>query len=69
MDVEDEKCPVCLEALKPTDVCATDIELGICHAECLDGAAIVDLETGEPTEGPIDTYLFSETIPHKENSE
>lgn len=29
---EDIGCPVCLEPLKPDDICATDIELGICRA-------------------------------------
>lgn len=57
----DDACPVCAEAFKPEDVCATDIELGICHSACLEGSAVVDLNTGEPSDGPIDTYLYGET--------
>lgn len=54
----EDACPVCAVGFKPDDICATDIELGICHAECLDGAPIVDLNTGEPSVGPIDTYRY-----------
>ena len=53
-------CPVCAEPLKAGDTCATDIELGTCHAECLEGSPIVDLDTGEPTEGSISTYPYEE---------
>lgn len=52
------ECPVCLVALKAGDECATDIELGTCHAACLDGSPVVNLESGEPSDGPIHTYLF-----------
>ncbi len=55
-----ELCPVCAQALAPGDVCATDIELGTCHAACLEGTLIVDLDTGEAVEGPIDTYLYDD---------
>jgi hypothetical protein len=54
----EDVCPVCAVAFKPNDICATDIELGICHAECLEGTPVVDLNTGEPSEGPIDTYRY-----------
>ena len=50
--------PICAEPLKPGDTCATDITEGTCHAACLDGAAVVDLATGEPSEGPISTYPY-----------
>lgn len=43
-------CSVCENALKPDDICASDIELGICHAACLEGSPAVDLDTGEPCE-------------------
>lgn len=43
-------CSVCEKALTPDDICATDIELGICHAACLEGSPAVDLDTGEPCE-------------------
>lgn len=55
-----ERCPVCLVAFKPDDICATDIELGTCHAACLEGTPIVDLDTGEPSAGPISTYRYDE---------
>ena len=56
-------CPVCSEPFKDDDRCATDIELGICHAECLEGAPTVDLDTGEPIDGPIPTYRYDEVMP------
>ncbi|HCJ70861.1 hypothetical protein [Agrobacterium pusense] len=55
---DDIGCPICSRQFKSDDVCATDIELGICHAECLAGAPVVDLNTGEPSNGPIDTYRY-----------
>jgi hypothetical protein len=55
---DDIGCPICSRQFKPDDVCATDIELGICHAECLAGAPVVDVNTGEPSDGPIDTYRY-----------
>ena len=44
---EEHRCPKCDEAFKLDDNCATDIELGTCHFECLDGSPVVDLETGD----------------------
>lgn len=58
-----DTCPICAEPLNDDDICATDIELGICHAACLDGSPTVDLETGEPTDGPIHTYRYGDTAP------
>lgn len=55
-----EKCPICGEPFKADDICATDIELGTCHAECLEGSPVVDLDTGEEIEGEVHTYRFSE---------
>lgn len=46
-DVEAD-CPVCAEPLTPSDLCLSDIDLGICHAACLEGSPVVNLETGEP---------------------
>jgi hypothetical protein len=60
---EAEKCPICAVEFKPDDLCATDITEGTCHAVCLVGSPVVDLETGEPFDGPIDTYLYSEVAP------
>lgn len=56
----DAKCPICAEPFKDDDLCASDITEGTCHAACLDGCPVVDLETGEPSDGPISTYLWSE---------
>ncbi|MFC5584484.1 hypothetical protein ACFPOD_05130 [Nitratireductor kimnyeongensis] len=52
----EEPCPVCTKPFAAGDTCATDIELGKCHAECLAGSPAVDLKTGEPVDGPIDTF-------------
>lgn len=59
-DANTHHCPICAEPFKASDVCASDIELGICHAECLEGSAVVDLKTGEPSDGPIATYVYGE---------
>lgn len=64
-DGEGAACPICTKPILPTDLCATDINLGVCHADCLQGCPVVDLESGEPVEGPMDTYRYSEI---KENS-
>ena len=61
MNDDDDLCPICAKPLLPDDLCATDIELGICHAECLEGSPVVDLETGEPLlDGVVDTYRYRE---------
>lgn len=54
----EHSCPVCDEPFKAGDQCATDIELGICHAACLEGSPTVDLNTGDPVGGPIPTYPY-----------
>lgn len=60
---EQQKCPICDNPLKPDDLCATDIEMGTCHAACLEGSPVVDLDTGdELPDGNIDTYRFSEVM-------
>jgi hypothetical protein len=56
----DPDCPVCEAPLNPHDICAIDIELGICHAACLEGSPTVDLNTGEPVSGPIPTFRYDE---------
>lgn len=58
-DSQEIGCQICLEPLKSDDICSTDIELGICHAECLAGAPVVDLNTGKPSDGPVDTYRYN----------
>lgn len=55
---ESARCPICRRFLKGTDICATEITEGICHAACLEGSPVVDLDTGEPTDGPAHTYRF-----------
>lgn len=53
-------CPVCAKPLKRDDICASDIEMGPCHAECLEGSPVVDLESGqELPDGKLHTYPFS----------
>ncbi|MBN8241921.1 hypothetical protein JF546_02715 [Nitratireductor aquimarinus] len=56
----EEPCPVCAKPFAAGDTCATDIELGKCHAECLAGSPTVDLETGEPVDGPIGTFTHAD---------
>jgi len=51
-----ERCPICAEPFKPGDICAMDITEGACHARCLEGAPIVFLDTGEPSDGPVTTF-------------
>ncbi|WP_259667103.1 hypothetical protein [Rhizobium lentis] len=53
-------CDICAKPIHADDICSTDIELGICHAACLEGSPTVDLETGEPTAGKIDTYRYGD---------
>jgi hypothetical protein len=60
---ETEKCPVCMEPLKAGDTCAIDIELGTCHAACLDGSPTVNLDTGEEVAGPIPTFAYDADPP------
>ncbi|WP_245269581.1 hypothetical protein [Allorhizobium undicola] len=63
MTPEEDACPICEAALKKTDICATDIELGICHAECLKGSPVVDLDTGKPlADAEIETFTYGEAI-------
>lgn len=58
-----DTCPICAEPLLDDDICATDIEMGICHAACLEGSPTVDLDTGDEVEGPMDTYRYGDTDP------
>jgi hypothetical protein len=53
-------CPICDDPFKGSDLCATDIELGTCHAECLEGSPVVDLMTGEPSGKANHTFLYYE---------
>jgi hypothetical protein len=54
-------CSACGAPFKDDDLCATDIELGICHAACLEGSPVVDLETGdEKPDATITTFLFKD---------
>ena len=45
---EPEPCPVCDVIFRDDDLCAMDVNLGTCHAACLEDAPIVDINTGEP---------------------
>ena len=52
-------CPICAEPLRPDDMCATDIDLGPCHAACLAGSPVVDFDTGaEIPEGQVATFRY-----------
>lgn len=59
-DADADLCPICLKPLEPDDLGATDITEGICHAACLEGSPVVDLETGEETGGKADTYRYGD---------
>jgi len=50
------RCPICGEPFVAGVMCATDIIEGTCHAKCLEGVPWVDMETGEPIDGPPDTF-------------
>ncbi|MCA0366773.1 MAG: hypothetical protein LCH57_01745 [Proteobacteria bacterium] len=45
--VEDGHCDICDQPIKGPDLCATDVDMGPCHAACLEGSPIVSRETGE----------------------
>lgn len=53
-------CPICAKPLLEDDLCANDIDMGPCHASCLEGSAIVNLETAEPFDGPVQTYRWGD---------
>lgn len=55
-------CPICDKPFKADDTCATDITEGTCHAACLEGSPVVDLETGEPTDQPVGTFPYSQVM-------
>lgn len=56
-------CPICAVPFKADDVCASDIDMGACHFACLEGSPVVSLETGEPYNGPVATYPWSDVAP------
>ncbi|MBB2973983.1 hypothetical protein [Mesorhizobium sp. RMAD-H1] len=62
-EAEIESCPICDVPFTAGDLCATDIEMGMCHAACLEGSPVVDLENGEPSDGPISTYPYEPEKP------
>jgi len=60
-DEQDSCCPICAVPFKPDDICASDITEGTCHAACLEGSPVVDLDTGEEIPGGrFDTYPYSD---------
>jgi len=62
-DEQDSCCPICAVPFKPDDICASDITEGTCHAACLEGSPVVDLDTGEEIPGGrFDTYPYSEIM-------
>lgn len=40
-------CDICGKDIFADSMCLTDIDMGPCHAECLEGSPCVDLETGD----------------------
>lgn len=54
----EEECPICGENFLPEDLCATDIDEGVCHADCLKGSPVVDLASGEPTAGDPAVFRY-----------
>ncbi|AID18376.1 hypothetical protein PPF1_63 [Rhizobium phage vB_RleM_PPF1] len=62
-DDDTYQCPICGVAINDDDLCAADIEMGTCHAACLEGSPVVDLETGEPTDGKAGTFRYGDTAP------
>lgn len=57
--VAEGHCDVCSQPIKGPDLCATDVDMGPCHAACLEGSPVVDLETGEPLpEGAARIYRW-----------
>lgn len=61
---EGDRCPICDVPLQADDVCATDIDLGVCHAGCLAGSPVVDLDTGdELPDGKVNTYRYGDLAP------
>lgn len=58
-----DACPICDKPFQPEDLCSNDIELGCCHALCLVGADVVDLDTGEPMpDGEVAVYFYREVM-------
>lgn len=64
-----DKCPICTVPFKADDLCATDIGMGACHAACLEGSPVVDLETGEPFNGTVGTYSWSDICDNDDQEE
>lgn len=65
VDVGDDiepTCFICAGGFEPSDLCAADIEEGTCHAECLEGSPTVSLTTGDPTDGPMHTFVYVEEM-------
>lgn len=69
VDDDTYQCPICTVAINDDDICATDVEMGTCHAACLEGSPVVDLETGEPTDGKAGTFRYGDTAPGAGNTE
>lgn len=57
---DEHKCPICAKPFVMGELCAFDIDMGECHDACLEGAQVVDIETGEPSDGPILTWKYGD---------
>ena len=63
MTADTYNCPICAEPINEGDLCLMDIDLGSCHAECLEGSPMVDFETGDllPEDAPkLEPYPWSD---------
>ena len=66
-DPDTEICPICAEPFVWSSLCAIDVEMGTCHAACLAGSPVVDLDSGEPVPtGTLMTFRWGsgEAIPN-----
>ncbi|MGV1951672.1 hypothetical protein ACQZ44_12650 [Agrobacterium vitis] len=55
------KCEICDQPFKLDDACAADINAGTCHAACLEGSPVVDLDSGDVLpDGEVDTFKYGD---------
>lgn len=62
------ECPACFVDFQPDDICAIDVDLGICHAACLAGSPVVDLDTGAdlPEGAKVLTFRYGDDVRNEE---
>lgn len=47
MTADTYDCPICAETINDGDMCLLDIDMGDCHAACLERSPMVNLDTGD----------------------